>query len=357
MPTVYILGAGASAGYEGSYIGERCPSTQNFFEVASRMLDIDSRGETAPGFSQMTCLQLTKFLRNYYNTNMRELDKAGLNMEDVLTFLDLELEYSDSLEEIAFLSIARQEFLNLMAFTFARVLNGAPCKHHAAIAASLRPGDTVISFNYDLLMDQAMKSKCPRWSESTGYGMPATMVMGRKSRAPAAGPCTGSGILLLKLHGSFNWLTCRDCESFYLLENYTIENNKFMNEKCRRETGEPPEHRLERLIIPPTVKKDVHGKIMQKIWREAFKALGAARKIVIIGYSLPPTDFFVKRLLYRSLAFNSVIEEIEIVDRNNGREPNHLLERFKLMVGSREKPVRYVTRKKSIAEYARSLES
>lgn len=355
MPTVYILGAGASAGYEGSFIGERCPSTKNFFSVASRVLDMENCGNKATGSFESLCPGLEKFLKDYYNTDMQGLNGIGLDMEDVLTLLDVELEYSDSVAEIALLSGARREFLNLMALTFARVLHGAPCRHHARIAAALNPGDSVISFNYDLLMDQAMKKECNNWRESTGYGVPAIMVTGKQYCEPFTGPFTVSQHPLLKLHGSFNWLACRDCGNFYILENSTYEINGFDYERCRQLTCEPPGHQLERMIIPPTLKKDVHGKIMQQIWQKAFDALCAARRIVIIGYSLPPTDFFVKRLLYRSLAFNRNIEEIEIVDHHNGKDPNNLLERFKLMAGNKNKQIRYVTRKKNVAEFAAGL--
>lgn len=48
-------------------------------------------------------------------------------MQDVLTFLDLEMEYSGSDEEIALLQRARNEFMDLLSITFGRVLDGPPC--------------------------------------------------------------------------------------------------------------------------------------------------------------------------------------------------------------------------------------
>lgn len=73
------------------------------------------------------------------------------------------------------------------------------CPYHGFIAQEwLTGGDTVISFNYDLIMDVAL-GRTNHWHPTTGYGWADPKVDGLGSgRQP-------SRIALLKLHGSMNW--------------------------------------------------------------------------------------------------------------------------------------------------------
>ncbi|HTF69519.1 MAG TPA: hypothetical protein VK638_43255 [Edaphobacter sp.] len=57
----------------------------------------------------------------------------------------------------------------------------------------VRPGDTVITFNYDVALDSKLQ-RCGKWLVGDGYGFPVEPL-------PA-----GSTVRILKLHGSINWL-------------------------------------------------------------------------------------------------------------------------------------------------------
>ncbi|MFZ5647147.1 MAG: hypothetical protein ACOY30_05945 [Bacillota bacterium] len=341
MSTVYILGAGASAGAERTSAGIKCPSAKNFFSVAGRLLNSFSED------SFRSYPNLTFFLEQYFKLDYTQLEKAGLDMQDVLTFLDLELEYSDSQKEIDVLQRARGEFMDLLTLVFNNVISGPPCPYHTALASSLRKGDTVISFNYDLLMDSAMERNVPDWTPGTGYGLkPLTTGKNRDKEPP---------VYLLKPHGSFNWINCKTCGNAYVLPTGQTQPAG-QRPELNRVFGEPEDHFLERFIIPPSLKKDVHGKLMQRIWLKAGEALQKARRIVVIGYSLPATDFLVKRLLYRSLSQNRCLLEFELVDRKNSRAKNPLMEKYRrILFGPGN--VRLVSNKKNIREYAAALQN
>lgn len=340
MSTVYILGAGASAGFDRSYTGLHCPSAKNFFTVADHLLRSD------PGCEPDHYGSLALFLRKYYRLSPTDLEPAGLDMQDVLTFLDLEIEYSDSSGEIDLLREARNQFMDLLSITFGKVLDGPPCPYHGALASSLDRGDTVISFNYDLLMDSALYLNCPCWNPGTGYGINALAAGDDNSR-----PSPGSGVLLLKPHGSFNWVACKDCGRLYVLP-FDQAGAALRQPSFTALIPEPPGHRLERLIIPPSLKKDVHGKAMQQIWEKAGKALESADRMVIIGYSLPAADFLVKRLLYRSLPFNRNLREFELVDRNNSPRGNPLTEKYLPLLRRAASPVKVSCKMRNIGEYS-----
>lgn len=343
MSTVYILGAGASAGFDRSSAGVRCPSVKNFFTVADQVLKSDSR-ETIDNYRN-----LIFFLKKYFSLSPAELENAGLDMQDVLTFLDLEMEYSDSAEEMDLLQRARNEFMDLLSVTFGKVLDGPPCPYHGALASSLAESDTVISFNYDLLMDIALYLNSPYWEPGSGYGLRAVL-----ARLGAPPPASGSKVLLLKPHGSFNWVVCRTCGNFYVLP-FTQNSATLKWASFKSFFPEPRGHYLERLLIPPTLKKDIHGKAMQQIWTSALDALKNAHRIVVIGYSLPATDFLVKRLLYRSLPYNQNLCEFELVDRNNFSPANPLLEKYHSILCRSGNSVKVICDKRNIGEYSRFL--
>lgn len=345
MSTVYILGAGASACFDRSGSGIKCPSAKNFFTVADRLLKSEPREETENYSS------LVFFLKKYFNLTMDGIETAGLDMQDVLTFLDLELEYSDSRDEIEFLQLAREQFMDLLSVTFSKALAGPPCPYHGSLASYLAEGDTVISFNYDLLMDTALTISCPYWNPLTGYGFRA----GTAGQVVAGNEVSAPKVLLLKPHGSFNWVICKKCGSFFVLP--PSQCGVPLKSACLNDlwSGQP-RHDPERLIIPPSLKKDVHGKIMQQVWTRAHNALENAGRVVVIGYSLPAADFLVKRLLYRSLSRNRALDEFELVDRNNHRSGSPLINKYRAIIRNCGNDVKFICDKKNIREFTACLD-
>ena len=336
MSTVHILGAGASAGYDRSSTGMQCPSAKNFFTVAQGIIGSDLVN------SHESFKNIVNFLEKYFNLSFSELEEAGMDMQDVLTFLDLEIDYSDSEVELDLLRRARHEFMDLLTITFNNVLQGPPCPYHAALAAGLEEGDAVISFNYDLLMDTALFHNNPHWNPATGYGFWAAS---REKRQVAP-----SALYLLKPHGSFNWVACSTCGSIYVLP--PIQSGVPANwNSLRSLVPNHWDHQLDRLIIPPSLKKDVHGRVMQQVWMKAHQALKEAGRIVIIGYSLPATDFLVKRLLYRSVSMNSKLRQLEVVDRNNSKSSSPLIKKYKQLLYNSTKQVELVYDKRNLREY------
>jgi len=336
LSTVYILGAGASAGYDRSITGMKCPSAKNFFTVAQGIIGSDLVKDNK------SFKNIVIFLEKYFNLSFAELEAAGMDMQDVLTFLDLEIEYSDSEAELILLRRARHQFMDLLTITFSHVLKGPPCPYHAALASGLGEGDSVISFNYDLLMDTALLHNNPLWEPETGYGFPAA--------CPEKMQAAPSALHLLKPHGSFNWVVCSTCGSIYVLPPSQSGVPVSWND-LRSLVPNHPGHQLDRLIIPPSLKKDVHGRVMQHIWMKAHLALKEASRIVIIGYSLPATDFLVKRLLYRSFSMNSNLRQLEVVDRNNSKSSSPLIKKYKKLLYNSTKQVSLVYDKRNLREY------
>ena len=80
------------------------------------------------------------------------------------------------------------------------------------------------------------------------------------------------------------------------------------------------------LIVPPSWDKAQFKEILGTIWNEAGREIKEAKRIFIIGYSLPETDLYFKYLLYTTLSFNKNDPEIYIVDY---REHEKVIRKFK----------------------------
>jgi hypothetical protein len=166
------------------------------------------------------------------------------------------------------------------------------CQHHRAIARTLAVGDHVISFNYDCVMDDALRREATgKWSAFTGYDFPLRMTVEAKGGtywSPPGGPrlARADTIRLLKLHGSVHWQLPSDASTVVKLK-----------QRLHQQNGTP---RFD--IIPPQWNKTLAGPVFRRIWRTGYRAIQRADRIAIIGFSFTPTDLNVESLFRLALA-------------------------------------------------------
>ena len=92
-----------------------------------------------------------------------------------------------------FANCFRPTLLQAMRQWFAGIHRQHPSRAYEQFAQEIvRPGDQIITFNYDVSLDSQMR-RFGKWCVGDGYGF----------RAEAL-PC-GSAVSILKLHGSINW--------------------------------------------------------------------------------------------------------------------------------------------------------
>ncbi|MEM9391334.1 MAG: hypothetical protein AAGA02_12720 [Bacteroidota bacterium] len=172
---------------------------------------------------------------------------------------------------------------------------------------------TVVSLNYDIIVDNALIKLMLEKEDFRfvpNYGCEISSE-GYKERIGKAD--------LYKLHGSLNWLYCPACnrlevgmdksgkfmrkelDRLYRLKNinkvytkglessYKRRDDKCNDSKCRT--------KLRPIIITPTHFKDYRNPHVSSVWYNAERALRTAKKIYIIGYSLPEDDIDVIYLL------------------------------------------------------------
>lgn len=310
MRSVYVLGAGSSAGYQGSYIGETSPVSKDFFQKAFRVMDIHKIRDRVFHDQSFTYQHLFNFIKKYWNNNPKSMD-----MEEVFTLLHIEMEENPGNVS---LKKARQEYMLLMSLTFDKILYGTPCPCHQRLAENLCPGDTIISFNYDLLIDNALLST-GKWQPTKGYGIDCRLLSTEEFNISFP-----QKIKLLKLHGSLNWLYCNQCHQLFTAVEkdnlgYRLVYNHAEKVYCNRHGCK---NLLQPIVILPSMMKNYNSTMpfTPDLWRQAKTALREAEHIVIIGYSFPAADYRTKWLFRKAIYESNTARKVTLVNHATGEK-------------------------------------
>jgi len=150
------------------------------------------------------------------------------------------------------------------------------CLNHKALFGPLHGDDTIISFNYDLVPERAIKSVAKRRKVPFGTWMYGLGSDGSKHDLP----------LMLKLHGSSNWRMSKARDS----------NPISVRTKSWDDLDESPGYRGHRgvgthfPIFLPFWDKRIEEEPWLSLWQTAFRRLRSAESLLVWGYSLPLTD-------------------------------------------------------------------
>jgi hypothetical protein len=283
-PTLVVLGAGATRG--ASFVGtdrnlHPPPLDSDFFKLLSR----------SPAGRSQQARALLQYVRKNHSATL------DASMEAI--FIELE----GSAQFYQQFNITRGRIVREPQRTidhFYRVLPAVMrhsitrgCRFHRALASALESGDSVISFNYDCVMDRALKSNGGRrWDPESGYGFPVANGADHW-KDWGGGPDAREPIKLLKLHGSLNW--SRRGRDMHLMRS----------PYARASAADA--------IVPPLGRKPVSEEPYLHAWRAARKAVQAVERLIVIGYSLPPADHLV-RALFRADIDNDRLREVIVVD-------------------------------------------
>jgi hypothetical protein len=174
--------------------------------------------------------------------------------------------------------------------------------------------DRIITFNYDTILDDILLK---RFS-------PQQVYFDNIDQSEANQPGEKYP-LLLKLHGSINW-RCKKTEYGKIFDEpvereksptktydtkdcHRIDDIRFDPSVCNTSSSDIP------LIIPPIPQKPITSvSIFRYLWSYAFEYLSEAKNIILVGYSLPPTDRLAVSLF--SNFKNSNLNNLTIIDPN-----------------------------------------
>ena len=70
---------------------------------------------------------------------------------------------------------------------------------------------------------------------------------------------------------------------------------------------------LEPLIITPVLHKELSNKLIRRVWERAREELETCKRLVVGGYSFPPTDFATRRLFLEAFSDNA-LEELVVIN-------------------------------------------
>lgn len=175
------------------------------------------------------------------------------------------------------------------------------CTFHAKLVKLLVPSDNLISFNYDCLLDDALRDHGNlKWNAQYGYGFPLRkhgLLKGFEYWQPKSPASKDNTIKLFKLHGSLHFK--------FKGKILTLKERPYTKQKGN----------LQFEIIPPEVRKDFDedGSKFSKLWKQAGSSIHKAKTLVIIGYSFPRTDLHSTALFRVSLKKNG-LEKLIIVN-------------------------------------------
>jgi hypothetical protein len=187
------------------------------------------------------------------------------------------------------------------------MIRSRPVALYERLVKLLQPGDTVITFNYDLAIEKALH-EAGLWRISTGYGFAI------EDEQPP------SPVEVLKLHGSMNWrgllfegrrrggslgngtsLGHRPV-LFYRPDLEYLGYGSFVDPRCASLTAGAT---IPAMILPALPKRFYFETSFGREWEEfwtalwdrAQQAIEAASEIAVIGYSLPIADKAARNLL------------------------------------------------------------
>ena len=204
-----------------------------------------------------------------------------------------------------------------------RVLAKAIGEDHGRVArkfaTSLPEGNTtLISTNYDIVMDNALLERSPK---NVNYGVPVReavhrrgdLIAGRFDEIHHYRPIPGSqeiirrgGIPLLKLNGSLNWLYCPRCDELdiTLLQGtgaVALLDEPKLGRCCQDRCTSP----YEPVLVGPSLEQRYEHRVLRDTWTRTERALLASTRLVVIGYSIPDADYLIRAMLARTFASRS----------------------------------------------------
>jgi NAD-dependent SIR2 family protein deacetylase len=337
--TVFILGAGASADagipLMSNFLDDaddlwktgRVNSVAKSFELVqkarSRLQAVHSKSvlDTRNIEHVFAAFEMAEMLNKFPGLSARDRKALSSAMRDVIVHT---VEKTMTLRTNSVAPVTYPKFWQLLT--------------HLIEDVNPRHEISVITFNYDLAFEYTVFRN--RASQSDSESKPHVEYGFKKAQSQIP-----SCVRLYKLHGSLNWGWCETCKQIipWALEDYLeshplVEGDYGFMLEVGSDIKTVP-HRLGHvvqqnpLIIPPVATKIQHCQQLAGMWRNAASALEKAENIVVIGYSLPPSDHFFHTLYALGTAGSTVLRKLWVFNPDPKDAPNGVNIRFSGLLG------------------------
>jgi hypothetical protein len=295
--TVFILGAGATRGAVRHVLINnkrlRPPLNRDFFDVADTFV---RSHDHKPAIAERLARVKKVFVDEFPTRG-----KWPLPMETAFSLLYVSKDFPEiyaSRTGRRRSAGARKEIEDFLRLTFgilsAIEVHATDTNHYARLVSVMQPEDTIITLNYDTLLDSELIRA--GWNPHFGYDL---LGSSRKLKWQMIRPTWRphlNGVRLLKLHGSLNW---------YIKGSYGRINKVFDAKPTKVLLSKRPRiNELDghiRQIVPPIYGKFFNNPHWRGLWQRAYEALVQADLIVVIGCSLSDTDFHLTGMLSHAI--------------------------------------------------------
>ncbi len=331
--TVYILGAGASAHTNAPLLGN--------FLVAARVVREEGRALTYRAafdnvFTWIDDLRASSYYVEFDLDNLEHVfslaelaRQIGVNGADEIA-RDLGYVIMETLDQLTLnwqpSGQIEPDDLYVAFLTRLQEVNDArEDRTRKALSAEGKSfhHDVIVTFNYDVMLDYAMMYR----RVGPDYKL-------------AGKPAPQGGIPLLKLHGSMNWANCRACgpqaplqvvpptpvpagQHVVAIDNqarpisFRMVTDVLAKTPCAQCGAAGV---LEPFVVPPTWSKRIESQPVAPVWSAAINAIKECAQLVVIGYSLPPTDTFFQYLLTLGVKDNPRLHRVIVIDSDQRPE-------------------------------------
>src|SRR2546426_403676 len=264
-----VLGAGASRAV--SYAKKRSirsPLDSDFFELLQK---IEPKAKDEPAVSELVQWVLAAG------------EPIWSSMERTFYTLHLRARMSEVLFPAERLEANVQRLLNCFTRSVDALLREAhgteSCDHHIELLAKMGSSDGVITFNYDLVAERALR-KLPLVPSFGNW------IYGFEPRPEGVGKIP----TLYKLHGSVNWIYQEDNRNFSVRQESWADFDEQPGYRAHSSDSLFP-------IMLPYWDKKVEERPWSEIWKQAAAHLYKTVRLVVWGYSLPQTDLKALELM------------------------------------------------------------
>jgi len=313
--TVWVIGAGASKSHTNG-------AFPTLLELSRKAAELGLY-KAQPNHPTGRYAQLMKYVRRRFGTALDDADVEH-NLELVYTTLELDILTSPDPE----LAAARTQILRLLRQTVRTVQSRPFTSAHEFqwLASNLNPRDTIVTFNWDVLLDNALRRRAilkdrqgqgedrdartgQYWNfvfNLTAWGE-ATIKLATPPPPHTTREWDGAVGYYLKAHGSIDWYYCSNqlCRSVGGTYPVLDTRKRWFCGSCHEA--------MQLLLVPPTLNKGVRDvPLLRRVWTIAARELSLANEVVVWGYSLPPTDFFSDWLLRQARTKNC--SRISVID-------------------------------------------
>jgi hypothetical protein len=359
--TVYLLGAGFNQ-CVNDWHGLKPPLATNFFQTILKSEKYQSDHYNREVHS------VYEYIEKYWKKSKEDLLNQPFDIEDLFTFLELQYyeadknRNNDKAIELANINFRLKTMLAEFLSEF-EIFGHTSDLLRDFGKQIYKEKPTIITFNYDCILETAIESasgvrrKIPdsfcgapnmngdipdeelpyshnNWNRPLGYGIQFDEV--QLQRAGLATYANGHRFYsrpennlynwkILKLHGSLNWFRYLPIRKY---PPFPGKGEQLSPEKLKDVIlinghwwfNEPPDINdwiIDPLIITPTLYKErfYQERLFSDLWNQAESHLKKCARLIVIGYSFPPTDFAVRKLLLEAFADNK-LDDLIVVNPN-----------------------------------------